>query len=206
MTVGQPIQSFGVREARDDLRVLVARIAEGEGPFLILHDARPTAVMIRYEEAERWQRIDRALYHLHGMRILPELARGATEIEAIVRGERRPTESQVRAIDVLHDIGLLLGSVGISDARQRFAEVLAEVGSGKPRTLTTGGRLVAVLIAPREYDRLMSLSRIVSWFKVHGLDLENTSDEASLAWLQGFREGRLPSAAEDDENEGSAIA
>ncbi len=200
MTVGNPMQSMGAREARDNLRAIVEQIADDEGPFLILRDAQPMAVLIRYTEAERWQRIDRALWHLHGMHILPELAHGAAEIEAIVRGERTPTMSEIGAIDVGHDIGRLLHSIGISDARQKFAEVLDEVGIGRPRTLVTGGRLIATLIRPMEYDRLMSLSRIVAWFKMHGLDLAATSDEASYDWLHDFRAGRRPAAAEDEES------
>lgn len=204
MTVGNPMQSMGAREARDKLRALVEETAAGIGPFLILRDAQPMAVLIRYAEAERWQRVDRALWHLHGMHILPELAHASAEIEAIVRGERTPTMAQVRAIDVGHDIGRLLDSIGITDARERFAEIMDAVGAGRPKTLVTGGRLVATLIQPMEYDRLMGLSRIVAWFKMHGLDLADTSDEASSAWLQDFRAGRRPEAAADDE--GSAIA
>lgn len=206
MTVGNPMNSMGAREARDRLRSLVEETAAGRGPFLILRDAQPMAVLIRYEEAERWLRIDRALWHLHGMHILPELARGATEIESIVRAERTPTPAQVRAIDVSHDIDRLLDTVGISAARERFAELLDEVGRGRPKTLVSGGRMIATLIRPMEYDRLMGLSRIVAWFKMHGLDLAATSDEASLAWLQDFRAGRRPRAADQGEDEGAAIA
>lgn len=203
MTVGSPVRSMGAREARDNLRAIVEDIADGRGPFLILRDAQPMAVLIAYTEAEHWQRIDRAMWHLHGMRVLPELAHGAAEIEAIVRGQREPTMAQIEAIDVVHDIGHFVNPIGISDARQRFAEVLDEVGAGTPRTLVTGGRLVATLIRPMEYDRLMGLSRIVAWFKMHGLDLADTTDEAMLAWLHDFRAGRLPQAADDTE---SAIA
>jgi PHD/YefM family antitoxin component YafN of YafNO toxin-antitoxin module len=204
MTVGNPMQSMGAREARENLRAIVEDIADNKGPFLILRDAQPMAVLIHYTEAERWQRIDRALWHLHGMRVLPELAHGSAEIEAIVRGQREPSMAELRAIDVMHDIGALLYPLGISDARQRFAEILDEVGAGRPRILISGGRLVATLIRPMEYDRLMGLSRIVAWFKMHGLDLADTSDEAAYAWLHDFRAGRLPEAAEDDT--GSAIA
>lgn len=203
MTVGNPMQSMGAREARENLRAIVEDIADDRGPFLILRDAQPMAVLIRYEEAERWQRIDRALWQLHGMRVLPELAHGTAEIEAIVRGQREPTTAQLEAIDVVHDIGHFVRPIGISDARQRFAEVLAEVGAGTPRTLVTGGRLVATLIRPMEYDRLMGLSRIVAWFTMHGLDLADTTDEAAVAWLHDFRAGRRPEAADDT---GSAIA
>lgn len=203
MTVGNPMQSMGAREARDNLRAIVEDIADERGPFLILRDAQAMAVLIRHEEAERWQRVDRALWHLHGMRILPELAHGSAEIEAIVRGERQPTTAQIEAIDVVHDIGHFVRPIGISDARQRFAEVLDEVGAGTPRTLVTGGRLVATLIRPMEYDRLMGLSRSVAWFKMHGLDLADTSDEAMVTWLHDFRAGRQSEAADDM---GSAIA
>ncbi|MDQ3689073.1 MAG: type II toxin-antitoxin system Phd/YefM family antitoxin [Chloroflexota bacterium] len=205
MTVGKPVQSLGAREARENLRALGEDIADGKGPILILRDAQPMAVLIQHAEAERWQRIDRALWHLHGMRILPELAHGASEIEAIVRGQREPTTAQLEAIDVVHDIGHFVRPIGISAARQRFAEVLDEVGTGRPRTLVTGGRLVATLIRPMEYDRLMGLSRIVAWFKMHGLDLADTTDEASYAWLHDFRAGRRPDSA-DAEDTGSAIA
>lgn len=204
MTVGGPTQSVGSREARENLRTLAERVAEGEGPILILRDASPAAVMIRHEEAERWQRVDRALWHLHGMKIFPEVARGALEIEPIVRGEHVPSMTEMRAWDIGHDIGLAMQTIGLADARVKFAELLDEVGTGRPRTLVSYGRLIATLIRPMEYDRLMGLSRIVAWFKAHGLDLANTTDEASYDWLQDFRTGRRPAATDADE--GSAIA
>jgi antitoxin (DNA-binding transcriptional repressor) of toxin-antitoxin stability system len=203
MTVGKPVQSMGAREARENLRAIVEDIAHNKGPVLILRDAQPMAVLIRHEEAERWQRIDRALWQLHGMRVLPELAHASAEIEAIVRGEREPTTAELEAIDVVHDIGHFVRPIGISDARQRFAEVLDEVGAGTPRTLVTGGRLVATLIRPMEYDRLLGLSRVVAWFRMHGLDLADTTDEAVVDWLHDFRAGRLPEAADDT---GPAVA
>lgn len=203
MTVGGPMQSIGAREARENLRVLAEQVEAGEGPILILRDASPAAVMIRYPEAEHWMRVDRALWHLHGMKIFPELAKGALEVEPIVRGERVPSMAEMRAWDVGHDIGLAMQTIGLAEARLKFADLLDGVGSGRPRTLVTFGRLSTTLIRPMEYDRLVSLSRIVAWFKAHGLDLANTTDEASSEWLTGFRSGR---GADDEADEGSAIA
>jgi prevent-host-death family protein len=203
VTVGGPLQALGAREARDRLRVLVDRIADGEGPFLILRDAEPRAVLIRYAEAERWGRIDRSLWLLHGLEVYPELARSATELEATVRGERRPTPGQVRTLDRPHDIGHFVRTTGITDARIKFAELLDAVGAGRPQTIVSGGRLVATLLRPAEYERLLGLSRTVAWFAAHGLDLASgeeliVDNEREIAtWLADFRAGRRPRAASD---------
>lgn len=203
MTVGGPMQSVGAREGRENLRSLAERVSDGQGPILILRDASPMAVMIQYEEFERWRRVDQCLWRLHGKQVFPEIARGALEIEPIVRAEHVPSMSEMRAWDVGHDIGRPWESIGLAEARVKFAEMLDDIATGRPYVLVSFGRLSAALIRPMEYDRLMSLSRIVAWFKAHGLDLANTTDEATYEWLQDFRTGRRTAA---DADEGSAIA
>lgn len=203
MTVGGPMQSVGAREGRENLRSLVEPVAAGQGPLLILRDASPMAVMIQYQEFERWRRIDQSLFYLHGKQVFPEIARGALDIEPIVRGEHVPSMDEMRAWDIGHDVGRSYVSIGLADARVKFAEMLDGVASGRPYVLVTYGRLSTALIRPMEYDRLMSLSRIVAWFKAHGLDLANATDEAVYQWLDDFRAGRRAAA---DADEGSAIA
>lgn len=197
------MQSVGAREARENLRSLVEPVAAGQGPLLILRDASPMAVMIQYQEFERWRRIDQSLFYLHGKQVFPEIARGALEIEPIVRGEHVPSMEEMRAWDIGHDIGLSWVSIGLADARLKFAEVLDKVATGRPYVLVTFGRLSTALIRPMEYDRLMSLSKIVAWFKAHGLDLASASGEATYQWLDDFRAGRDAAA---DHDAGSAIA
>ena len=86
MTAGGMIQALGMREVRGNMRAVVARVEEGEA-LVVLRDGQPSAVMLSFAEAQRWQQIERALSAFHGLEIYPELARDTPELARIVRRE-----------------------------------------------------------------------------------------------------------------------
>lgn len=96
MTVGGIIQALGMREVRGNIRAVVARVEEGQA-LIVLRDGQPTAVMLAFDEAQRWQQIERALSALHGLEIYPELARDTAELARIVRRETGPSGSPMLA-------------------------------------------------------------------------------------------------------------
>ena len=69
------IQALGMREAREKWRSIVTHVIDGQ-PILILRDLQPSAVMLRFDEVQRWRRIEESLSALHGLEIYPELATG----------------------------------------------------------------------------------------------------------------------------------
>jgi antitoxin (DNA-binding transcriptional repressor) of toxin-antitoxin stability system len=180
MTAGGMIQALGMREVRGNIRAVVARVEEGE-TLVVLRDGQPMAVMLAFAEAQRWQQIERALSALHGLEIYPELARDTAELAPIVRRETRPSAAAVRHLAAqARDILAPLRTVGITDARLKFASILDEIEKGRTLTIVSSGRFAATLVAPREFDRLRALTRTVSWFRAAGLDLA-TADDADVA-------------------------
>jgi hypothetical protein len=87
--------------------------ASREGARVGARLTRNVADVIRYEEFERWRRVDQSLFYLHGTQVFPEIAPGALEIEPLVRDERVPSMSQMRAWDIGHDIGRSWVSIGL---------------------------------------------------------------------------------------------
>jgi prevent-host-death family protein len=195
MTAGGMIQALGMREVRGNIRAVVARVEEGEA-LVVLRDGQPTAVMLAFAEAQRWQQIERALSALHGLEIYPELARDTAELARLVRREIRPSAAAVRRLaDQPRDILAPLRTVGITDARTKFAPILDEIAAGRTLTIVSSGRFAATLVAPREFDRLRALARTVSWFLAAGLDL-NVADEAEIAaFVRDFAERAAASDA-----------
>ncbi len=180
MTAGGMIQALGMREVRANIRAVVARVEEGQ-TLVVLRDGQPTAVMLAFDEAQRWQQIERALSALHGLEIYPELARDTADLARVVRRETRPSSAAVRRLaDQPRDILAALRTVGITDARLKFSSILDEIDAGRTLTIVSSGRFAATLVAPREFDRLRALARTVSWFLAAGLDLA-AADEAEIA-------------------------
>lgn len=187
MTLAAPLESAGMRDVRERIRAVVQRVEDGV-PLVILQHGQPAAVMIRFDEAERWARIERALSALHALDLYPEVARDTSELGPLVLGSVRADGAAVRAlVDVPREIVAPLRTVTITEARERLAAYLDEIQSGRMLTLVVGGRLAVTLISPREYDRLRALSRVVSWFRAAGLDL-GAADEADIsAFVQEYR-------------------
>ncbi len=203
MTIDRPLTEIGVRELRDRLRAVLARVLDGE-PYVVLSNSAPVAVMLSKGEADRWERIERGLAALHGLEIYPELARDTSELAQLMRRERTPSGRELERLaraprDIL---GLHHHVKAVSDVRMNMAEVLDEVSHGRPWLIVSSGRYTAVMIRPAEYDRLLRLRRTVAWFRAAGLDLATATDDEVIAWARSYT--AQPSAAEA--GEGSAIA
>jgi len=186
MTAGGMLQALGMREVRGNIRAVVARVEGGEA-LVVLRDGQPTAVMFAFDEAQRWQQIERALSAFHGLEIYPELARDTAELARIVRRESRPSAAAIRRLsDQPRDILAPLRTVGITDARLKFASILREIAAGRTLTIVSSGRFAATLVSPREFDRLRALARTVSWFRAAGLDLAKADEAAIIAFVRDF--------------------
>jgi prevent-host-death family protein len=180
MTLGGELQALGMREVRERIRAVVARVGDGN-PLVVMQHGDPAGVLIGFGEAERWGRIERGLAAMHALDVYPELVSGTAQLGAAVRGEVRPKRSAVRRLD--EEPCEILGplhTVQITDLREKLASCLEEVARGRALTVVSSGRFAASLISPREFDRLRSLQRAVSWFAAAGLDL-GSADEAEIA-------------------------
>ncbi len=195
MTIGGELQALGMREVRERIRAVVARVADGN-PLVIMQHGDPAAVLIRFDEAERWARIERAIAALHALEVYPELVSGSGQLGAAVRGEQKPTRSAIRRLDEEpREILGPLQTVQITDLREKLAGYLEEVARGRALTVVSSGRFAASLISPREFDRLRRLDRIVSWFGAIGLDLGTVDEAAIAAFVGDYRRGTRTGAA-----------
>ena len=197
MTIGNELRTSGVREARINLRTLVEQVGDGI-PVRIMVHSRPIAVLLRSDEAERWERVYLGLASLHGLEIYPELARGDTsKLPKLVRGEIRAADTDLRRLARNRsDILRAATYVGLAEVRVRFASLLEQATKGRPLMIVSYGHPRALLISFDEYRRLVELSMAVRWFAAAGLDLANAQPEAVVNWVTAFREGRV--AAEDE--------
>ena len=189
MTLSGELQALGMREVRERIRAVVARVAD-DNPLVIMQHGAPAAVLLRFDEAERWNRIERGLAALHALDVYPELVSGTAQLGAAVRGELKPTRAAIRRLDEEpREILGPLQTVQITDLRERLAANLEEVSNGRALTVVSSGRFAATLVSPREFDRLRALHRAVSWFAAAGLDLDS-ADEAEIASFVGDYRGR----------------
>ena len=189
MTLGRELEALGMREVRERIRAVVARLADS-GPLVVMQHGDPAAVLIRFDEAERWGRVERGLAALHALEVYPELVRGTGQMAAAVRGELKPTRSAIRGLDEEpREILGPLHTVQITDLREQLATYLEQVSGGRAMTVVSSGRFAATLISPREFDRLRALGRAVAWFAAAGLDL-GAADEAEVAaFVREYRRG-----------------
>ena len=180
MTLGRELEALGMREVRERIRAVVARLADS-GPLVVMQHGDPAAVLIRFDEAERWGRVERGLAALHALDVYPEL---------VVRGELKPTRAAIRSLDEEpREILGPLHTVQITDLREQLATYLEQVSGGRAMTVVSSGRFAATLISPREFDRLRALGRAVAWFAAAGLDL-GAADEAEVAaFVREYRRG-----------------
>jgi prevent-host-death family protein len=195
MTLAGEPQALGMREVRERIRAVVARVAEGN-PLVIMQHGDPAAVLIRFDEAERWGRIERGLAALHALDVYPELVPGTGQLGTAVRGELKPTRAAIRRLDEEpREVLGPLQTVQITDLREKLATYLEEVSRGHALTVVSSGRFAASLISPREFDRLRRLHRIVSWFAGLGLDLGAADEAAIAAYVRDYRRGTPTEAA-----------
>lgn len=186
--IGEFDRAIGTREARQRLKGVITGVLESGQPVILLEHGAPRAVLISYDEAQRWLRIERASAVLHGLNIAPEAMRDTAGIhDHVLRDDPQLTTAAVLGLAQAHEILEPIRTTGISHARERFAEVLEEVYGGKPLTIVHGGQYAVVLISPREYDRLRRLSRPVGWFAGAGLDLAAASDGEIRRFVDGYR-------------------
>lgn len=195
MTIAGELRALGMREVRERIRAVVARVADGN-PLVIMQHGVPAAVLIRFEEAERWGRIERALAVLHALEIYPELLPGTARLAQAIRGEVKPSRSAIRRLDEEpRDILGPLATVQITDLRENLAKNLEEVAEGQAKTVVSSGRFAASLISPREFDRLRRLYDIVSGLAGLGLDLTSANEASIAAFVRDFRRGTPMEAA-----------
>jgi prevent-host-death family protein len=196
VTVGNPIRMVGVREARAALRSVVEQVVEG-GPVAIMDRSQPVAVLLRFDEADRWERIARGLAALHALDIFPELVRADAELPQMVRGGLTPSDAAIgRLIRLRQEILIPPSYVGLADVRVKFATILEQAMKGRPVMIVSYSRPRAILISHREYRRLTTLSRAIAWFQNRGIDLASAQPEDVAAWVTAFRDER-PAIAED---------
>lgn len=187
MTLAGELQALGMREVRERIRAVVARVADGS-PLVIMQHGEPAAVLIRFEEAERWTRIERGLAALHALDVYPELMAGTGQLGTAVRGELNPTRAAIRRLDEEpREILGPLQTVQITDLREKLATYLEEIATGRALTVVSSGRFAATLVSPREFDRLRSLNRAVSWFAAAGLDLGSADEGEIAAFVRDYR-------------------
>jgi prevent-host-death family protein len=153
--------------------------------------SQPIAVLLRHDEADRWERIERSLAALHGLEIYPELVRRPVELPSLLRGEARATDADLRRlVRQRREILAAPTYIGLADVRVRFASLIQQAAKGRPVMIVSYSRPRAILISHGEYRRLTELSRAVAWFQVGGLDLANAQPDDVAAWVTAFRERR----------------
>jgi len=195
MTIAGAIATIGMDELRRNIRSTLARVTDLGETLVVMQHVSPAAVLIRFEEAERWARIERSIAALHGLGVYPDLARDTLELAAVVAGERRPSQSAIRAqASQPREILAPLKVAGIADVRSRLATVLDEIGAGHPLTIAHQGKFAIMLISPREFDRLRGLQPLVAWFRTASLDLATADEDAVAAFVRDYR--TPPAAAE----------
>ncbi len=195
MTLRGELRSMPMNEVRQKLRVAV-EIAEEGSPLIVLEHGHPAAAMLRFDEVERWIRVERALSALHGLEVYPELARDTSELAAVVHGRVQPSLSAIRRLaGQPRQILAPLRTVGVREIQRVIAEIMDRVQAGQPQTISLNGRFPVVLISIDEFDRLRDLTRTVSWFRAAGLDLVEADESQIAEFVRRFREG--PAAADE---------
>lgn len=188
MTIGGAIATIGMDELRRNIRSTLARVSDLGETLVVMQHVAPAAVLIRFEESERWARIERSIAALHGLGVYPDLARDTLQLPALLTGERKPSQAAMRAhASQPREILAPLKVAGIADVRARLATVLDEVAAGHPLTIAHGGEFVVTFISPREFDRLRGLERLVAWFRTAGLDLAKADEDAVAAFVRDYR-------------------
>lgn len=188
MEIGGGHTDFPVRYVRDNLRMLIAGILAGRPPVLVLRDAGIPAVMVAASEIERWRRIEQGLWVLHTLKIYPEISMGSFESEAMLGGRYLPSPEQIQEVESTQRE--ILGptvTIGLAEARTRFASLLDEVEQGRMVTIVFQGRMAVTLIRIQEYDRLRGLVPRIWGLLADQLDLAEADTESIREWVREYR-------------------
>ena len=187
MITGEP-RTMPVHELRDKARLAVEYAASGT-PVMVFQHGDPAIVLVTNDEVERWIAIERALSTLHGLDVYPELADDTSSLASLVAGRIRPTDAAIRRLGrEARQVLDIPRTIGITEIQRRVASIIDEVHEGRPTTIYSSGKFVAVLITPTEYYRLRRLSRMVAWFVAAGLDLATADGPEIVAFVKAFRE------------------
>jgi prevent-host-death family protein len=193
MTLGGVLRAIGLKEFRVQMRPLVEEIAHGGGdPRIILDRGEPVAILINFEEADRYARAEAGLSMLRGKGIYAELAEGLDQLPEIVRGTRRVTESAKRELNLRPRpiLGYLSGIVSVATIRTDLSKYMDKVTRGQVITIAGRDRNAATLISAGEFERLRSLRPTIGWFRSQGLDLSSAETEDVDAFVKSFPENR----------------
>ena len=107
MTLAGELRALGMREVRERIRAVVARVGEGN-PLVIMQHGDPAAVLIRFDEAERWGRVERARGHRRGVETGRPPALPDRRVERIAREHGLPLRRRQRLNGQRLPIDLLL--------------------------------------------------------------------------------------------------
>jgi prevent-host-death family protein len=189
MTLGGVLRAIGLKEFREQMRPLVEGIAtHGGDPCIILDRGEPVAILIAFEEADRYARAEAGLSMLRGKGIYAELAEGLDQLPSLVRGDQRVTESAKRRVNLQPRpiLGYLSGIVSIATIRTDLARYLEKVTHGQVITVAGRDRNSATLISATEFERLRGLRPTIGWFRSQGLDLSSAETEDVDAFVTSF--------------------
>jgi prevent-host-death family protein len=184
---GEP-RPMAVHELRDKARLAIAYATAGT-PVIVFQHGDPAVVLVTNDEVERWIAIERSLSTLHGLDVYPELADDTSTLGSVLSGRDRASGAAIRRLGrQRREILEIPDTIGITEIQRRVASIIDEVNSGRPTTIYSSGKFVAVLITPAEYYRLRRLSRVVAWFDAAGVDLATADGPEIVAFVKAFCE------------------
>jgi prevent-host-death family protein len=190
------LHTMPMTEFRDKGRPALTLVAAGT-PVKVFQHGDPAAVLIGGDEAARWVAIERAFSAFHGLGVHPDAVEDTATLGAVVAGRAQPPAAALRAAArARRSILDAPRTVGVADIQRRLATLLAEVREGRPTAIISSGRFAGVLIPADEYYRLRRLSRVVSWFRMAGLDLATATDDDIAVFVARQRGGEATEAGE----------
>jgi prevent-host-death family protein len=168
----------------------------GGDPCIILDRGEPVAILISFEEADRYARAEAGLAILRFKGIYAELAEDLDQISEIIRGTRRVSEGAKREVNLRHRpiTGYLSSIASPASLRPALGKQLEKVARGGVITIAGRDRNAATLISAAEFERLRALRPIIGWFRSQGLDLVSAETEDIDAFVTSFRGEARPGA------------
>ena|ERR1035437_1241061 len=190
MTLGGAVRPIGLKEFHVQMSSLVAGIAtHGGDPYLVLDRGEPVAILINFEEADRYARAEAGLAMLRLKGIYVELANDLDQLSEIIRGTQRVSEGAKREVNLRHRpiTGCLSSIASPATLRPALSKQLEKVTRGGVITIAGRDRSAATLISVAEFERLRTLRPTIGWFRSQGLDLGSAETEDIDAFVTSFR-------------------